>query len=408
MRETIKKISLAIILFATVLLCGCGDDDEVNLSIPSGTAVLNFQSPSEELIKGALMNVPEILQVAGVTEGHDPNDKLGKPDGYTSAVYFEYSGVMSDSLTEDELIDKGTDAGGCVEVFKTVDDAKSRLDYLNKFGSLSGINTLVGTSIVRLSSSVGEPQELFNNVVSAIAAYDVNSIAVEEPVVEEFELVSESENTEQSVNTDEEAIAEETVEITEENTEKQTTTMYATDKVKLRQQPNTDCEVLNMVNAGDEVTVIESGSDGWSSVTVGGVEGYIKSEYLSADAPTTKVTAQDNSAQAMEQANTTSNDAPQVVADATTSLAIATAATATAATTSGGDGNGDNFNTYDNAAQQNTADNWVLNTNPERMKIHHPHCASVKKIAPENYATSNLSIAELQQQGYTTCGQCFR
>lgn len=66
---------------------------------------------------------------------------------------------------------------------------------------------------------------------------------------------------------------------------------------------------------------------------------------------------------------------------------------------------GSNFNTYDNEAQQETSASYVLNTNT--MKIHHPSCKSVKKIAPQNYATSNSSVEELVGQGYSTCGNCF-
>lgn len=69
-------------------------------------------------------------------------------------------------------------------------------------------------------------------------------------------------------------------------------------------------------------------------------------------------------------------------------------------------GNGSNFNTYNNPEQQNTEAAYVLNTNT--MKIHHPTCKSVKKIAPQNYSTSNSSLDELKSQGYTTCGNCFK
>ncbi len=71
----------------------------------------------------------------------------------------------------------------------------------------------------------------------------------------------------------------------------------------------------------------------------------------------------------------------------------------------GGSGNGENFNTYDNAEQQQTSDTFVLNTSTR--KIHHPTCRDVKKIAPDNYSTTNQSIDELTAQGYTTCGHCF-
>ena len=77
---------------------------------------------------------------------------------------------------------------------------------------------------------------------------------------------------------------------------------------------------------------------------------------------------------------------------------------APAGNSGGNAGNGDNFNTYDNEDQQQTESQWVLNT--KSMKIHYPSCREVKKIAPSNYGTSNLTEAELIAQGYTTCGVC--
>lgn len=67
-------------------------------------------------------------------------------------------------------------------------------------------------------------------------------------------------------------------------------------------------------------------------------------------------------------------------------------------------GGGSNFDTYDNPEQQKTEATWVLNTSS--MKIHYPSCSDVKKIAPQNYSTSNLTESELIAQGYTTCGRC--
>lgn len=65
-----------------------------------------------------------------------------------------------------------------------------------------------------------------------------------------------------------------------------------------------------------------------------------------------------------------------------------------------------NFNTYNNESQQQTADSYILNTSTR--KIHLPSCKSVAKIAPQNYSTSNLSIEELESQGYTKCGNCLK
>lgn len=67
-------------------------------------------------------------------------------------------------------------------------------------------------------------------------------------------------------------------------------------------------------------------------------------------------------------------------------------------------GNGENFNSYDNTEQQQTTATYVLNTSTH--KFHYPSCKSVKKIAPQNYSTSNDSRDELISQGYDSCGIC--
>lgn len=76
------------------------------------------------------------------------------------------------------------------------------------------------------------------------------------------------------------------------------------------------------------------------------------------------------------------------------------------AVSSGNTDNGNNFNTYNNVDQQETDAKWALNI--RSMKIHYPTCREVKKIAPQNYSTSNLSESDLKAQGYTTCGVCHK
>ncbi len=75
--------------------------------------------------------------------------------------------------------------------------------------------------------------------------------------------------------------------------------------------------------------------------------------------------------------------------------------------TSGNSDNNDyNFNKYNNKEQQKTSETYVLNTST--LKIHHPRCEDVKKISPQNYATSSETIDDLRSQGYSLCGHCFR
>lgn len=63
-----------------------------------------------------------------------------------------------------------------------------------------------------------------------------------------------------------------------------------------------------------------------------------------------------------------------------------------------------NFNTYDNAEQQQTSSTYVLNTNT--MKFHNPGCRDVKKIAPQNYSTYDGTKNDIMNQGYSPCGHC--
>ena len=88
----------------------------------------------------------------------------------------------------------------------------------------------------------------------------------------------------------------------------------------------------------------------------------------------------------------------------TSVAAVAAGSESQSSSNSSGLGDENNFNTYDNAQQQNTSSSYVLNTST--MKFHRPSCSSVKKIAPQNYSTSNNSREELISQGYSPCGKC--
>lgn len=70
-----------------------------------------------------------------------------------------------------------------------------------------------------------------------------------------------------------------------------------------------------------------------------------------------------------------------------------------------GTDNDNSSNTDENSEQQQIVTSYVLNTST--FKIHRSSCRDVKKIAPENRSISTLSLEELQNQGYSTCGHCF-
>ncbi len=66
-------------------------------------------------------------------------------------------------------------------------------------------------------------------------------------------------------------------------------TVYATENVNIRTEPNTDCEIITVLQKGSSVTRIDE-VDGWSKVVYEGEERYITSEYLALTPPEEKPT----------------------------------------------------------------------------------------------------------------------
>lgn len=56
---------------------------------------------------------------------------------------------------------------------------------------------------------------------------------------------------------------------------------------------------------------------------------------------------------------------------------------------------------------RNNTDEFTYVLNTRTHKIHHPGCRSVPTIKPENYATTDKSVDELLEDGYTKCGNCW-
>lgn len=133
-------------------------------------------NPSEDFVVERLKTVPSVTEVLAVTEDNDPNGQLHKSGGYTSAVYFTSDQIDTESnFLEGDSIEKGTDGGGCIEVYETSDGANNRNDYLATFdGSVfsSGSHKVVGTVLIRTSNKLTATQqaELETNIYNALTA----------------------------------------------------------------------------------------------------------------------------------------------------------------------------------------------------------------------------------------------
>lgn len=71
---------------------------------------------------------------------------------------------MTNPVAGADLVAKGTDAGGCVKVYKTVEDAKKRNDYLSAFDGLPtvinpGAHYVYGTVVIRVAASLTASQQ---------------------------------------------------------------------------------------------------------------------------------------------------------------------------------------------------------------------------------------------------------
>lgn len=120
-------------------------------------------NPSEDFVIQRLQGIDGISGYQAVTEDHDPNGNLNKQGGYTAAVYFSSPWINQDEVYGNDIIDKGTDCGGCIEVYSTVDDAESRNAYLASFDGAgflnSGSHIVLGTIVIRTSSNLTATQQ---------------------------------------------------------------------------------------------------------------------------------------------------------------------------------------------------------------------------------------------------------
>lgn len=135
--------------------------------------------PSEAFVITRLACVPNVTGIKAVTEDHDPNGNLNKAGGYTSSVYFSYSLVDQSSYIiqvamKQDIVDAGTDIGGCIETYATVKDAQARNTYLTAFDSIGalhvGSHVVLGTMVVRTSDFLTATQqaELTQNIMAAM------------------------------------------------------------------------------------------------------------------------------------------------------------------------------------------------------------------------------------------------
>ena len=131
-------------------------------------------NPNEDFITQRLKGIPNISRYQAVTEDHDPNGNLNKQGGYTSTVYFSTPLIDQSSVYGNDIVDKGTECGGAIEVYASKEDAEKRDSYLASFdgaGMLnSGSHKVLGTIVIRTSTKLTATQqnEFTNNITNKL------------------------------------------------------------------------------------------------------------------------------------------------------------------------------------------------------------------------------------------------
>lgn len=131
-------------------------------------------NPNEDFVIQRLKGIPNISGYQAGTEDHDPNGNLNKQGGYTSTVYFSTPLIDQSSVYGNDIVDKGTECGGAIEVYASEEDAEKRDSYLASFdgaGMLnSGSHKVLGTIVIRTSTKLTATQqnEFTNNITNKL------------------------------------------------------------------------------------------------------------------------------------------------------------------------------------------------------------------------------------------------
>lgn len=219
-----KKVLLLLLLsISLVVLASCQNNSNGNDIIPEDNASSGNNSstsgdnsnnnstgstdnsnnatikPLEQaFVVDAIKKIPNIISVASATEYNDPNGQLNKQGGYIADIFFSVDVINQNSIAGITLVEKGTDAGGSIEIYNNVEDAKKRNEYLASFdGTIlsSGSHKVIGTCVVRTSSKLTASLQniLSNNIEKALAGNAEDFVSMDTYLIEIAKQIAKEE-----------------------------------------------------------------------------------------------------------------------------------------------------------------------------------------------------------------------
>ena len=146
-----KKILVIISLGLLITACSNADNNTVEQNQPASDAS-NDTSTISENTKDTNNRTPEEIinafKDAGLPIGEviihdsksDPNNLLGRPDGYIASAHFEDKTVdQIEPLSDD---DENLPLGGSIEIWPSQEGAQKRLDYMLKIDEVMNLQPL--------------------------------------------------------------------------------------------------------------------------------------------------------------------------------------------------------------------------------------------------------------------------
>ncbi len=122
-------------------------------------------NPNYVFIENRLLHLEHITEIDAVTHDHDPQGRLGEEGGYTSCLYFSTDQIDQNQVPGYLLIDKGTAAGGSIEVYASQEDAQARISQLlqqqeDDESVPFGTCLVCGTVVIMVSALLTKKQQI--------------------------------------------------------------------------------------------------------------------------------------------------------------------------------------------------------------------------------------------------------
>lgn len=161
-----KPAILTLLVVIVIFFYIVGKSSDNIMGVPGNNAISItdisediFYNPSETYIKGILKEIPGILEIEAATSKTDVNNLLDEE--CSSVMFFTYEKVDQNSFKDDETTPtaKGTDGGGCIEIFFNLEDAESRMSTLKISKLLAGRSYRYGTIVIRTSSKLASSEQ---------------------------------------------------------------------------------------------------------------------------------------------------------------------------------------------------------------------------------------------------------